>query len=98
MPFVILAALVSLGLAAAAWSRPRSLLLLLILAGTMLAFAALDVREVFHQNDENQTGLAVLAGVVAVLHFAAGIVAGLMARDAARSQPGAAGPAATMEA
>jgi hypothetical protein len=76
VPFVILAALVSLGLAAAAWTHPVSLLLLVV-AGTMLAFAALDVREVFHQNDEGQTGLAVLVGVVAALHLTAGEVIGL---------------------
>jgi hypothetical protein len=82
VPFVVLAALVSVGLAIAAWLRPRWLLLLLVIVATMLAFALLDVREVFHQSDENQTGLAVLAAVIAVLHLAAASVAGLMSRAA----------------
>jgi hypothetical protein len=86
VPFVVVAALASLGLAAAAWARPRWLPLLLVVAATMLAFAALDVREIFHQNDEGQTGLAVLAAAVAALHVAAGTVAGLMARQAARAR------------
>jgi hypothetical protein len=97
VPFVVLAALVSLGLAAAVWWRPRWLALLVVVAATMLAFTALDVREIFHQNDEGQTGLAVLAGAVAALHLAVAIVAGLMARAAAGAPPGPAGPAATME-
>jgi hypothetical protein len=46
----------------------------------MLAFAALDVREVAHQLIESRTGLGVLAGAVAVLHAAAATVAGRLAR------------------
>jgi hypothetical protein len=84
VPFVALAALVSLGLAVAAWLRPRWVLLLLVIVVTMLAFALLDVREVFHQSDESQTGLAVLAAVIAALHLAAAAVAGLMGRQARR--------------
>jgi O-antigen ligase len=83
-PFVALAVLASLGLAAAAWLRPRWLLLLLVVAATMLAFAALDVREIFHQQDESRTGLAVLAAAIAALHLAAATVAGLMSREARR--------------
>jgi hypothetical protein len=45
-----------------------------------LAFAVLDVREVFHQVDENRAGLAMLAGAVAALHVSAAVVAGRMAR------------------
>jgi hypothetical protein len=94
VPFVVLAVLASFGLAAAAWSRPRSVLLLVAVAGAMLAFAALDVREVFHQNDEAQTGLAVFAGAVAALHLAAALVAGLMALQATSQRPGAPAPLA----
>ncbi len=47
----------------------------------MVAFAALDGREVFHQLDADRTGLAVLAGVVALLHLSAATVAGVMPRD-----------------
>jgi hypothetical protein len=46
----------------------------------MVAFAALDVREVFHQIDEDDGGLALLAGVVAALHLVAAGVALLMRR------------------
>jgi hypothetical protein len=80
VPFVLLAALVSLGLAAAVWTRPRNLLVLGVAAAAMVLFAVLDVREVFHQIDENRTGLAVLAGVVAALHLAAATAIGLLAR------------------
>jgi hypothetical protein len=77
-PFVALAAAASIALALAAWRRP-SAAVLLALAAAMLAFAALDVREVAHQLSENRTGLALLAGAVAVLHAAAAAVAGRLA-------------------
>ena len=80
VPFIVLAALASLALAAAVWTRPRSLLVLGVVAAAMLVFAALDVREVFHQIDESRTGLAVLAGVVAALHLAAAAATALLAR------------------
>ena len=67
-PLVVLAVLGSLALAAGVWLRPDLRALLLVVAGAMLAFAALDVREVFHQIDESNEGIAALAGVVALLH------------------------------
>jgi hypothetical protein len=82
VPFVVLAAVASIVLALAAWFRPRMVLLLLAIAGAMLVFALLDVREVFHQSDESRTGLAVLAAVIATLHASAVVVAGMMARGA----------------
>jgi hypothetical protein len=82
VPFVALAAASSLLLALGAWMRPRWVLLLVGIAAAMLAFAALDVREVFHQGDESQTGLAVLAAFVALLHLGAAVVAGAMGRAA----------------
>ena len=85
-PFVALAAAASLLLALGAWLRPRWLLLLVGIAAAMLVFAALDVREVFHQSDESRTGLALLAGFVALLHLGAAVVAGIMGR-AARGAP-----------
>ena len=88
-PFVALAAIFSVALAAAAWVRPRWVALLAVIALVMVAFAALDVREVFHQQDEDETGLAVLAGVIAALHLAAGAVAALMARRADAAEDGA---------
>jgi hypothetical protein len=72
-PFVVLAAVFSLGLALAVWLRPEWRLLLALVAAAMVVFAALDVREVVHQVDEDNGGLAVLAGVVAALHLAAAV-------------------------
>ena len=46
----------------------------------MLAFAALEVREVAHQIAENRTALAVLAGAVAALLATAAALAGQLAR------------------
>jgi hypothetical protein len=83
-PFVALAAAASLLLALGAWLRPRWLLLLALIATAMLVFAALDLREVFHQSDESRTGLAVLAGFVALLHLTAAGVALTMCRGARR--------------
>ena len=74
-PFVTLAAAVSLGLAALAWLRPRAVPLLALVAVAMLAFAALDVREVVHQLDIDESALAVKAGAIAALHGAAAVVA-----------------------
>ena len=45
----------------------------------MLAFALLDVREVFHQLDEDHDGLTLLAALVATLHLASAAVAALLA-------------------
>jgi hypothetical protein len=81
-PFVVLAALASAALAAAAWVRPGWLLLLVAIGLTMAVFAALDVRELAHQLDDNREGLALLAGVVAALHLAVVAVATAMARGA----------------
>ena len=67
-PFVALAALASLALALAAWLRPGSVALLAFVALAMLVFAVLDVREVVHQSDIDETGLAVLAAFIAALH------------------------------
>lgn len=90
LPFVVVAALLSLGLAAGAWVRPRSTPLLVVLVVAMLAFAALDVREIVHQSDESRTGLALLAGLVAALHLAAAATGAQMTRDsrtAGRAEP-----------
>jgi hypothetical protein len=82
VPFVVLAAVASIAVALAAWFRPRMVPLLLAIAGAMLVFALLDVREVFHQSDESRSGLAVVAVVIATLHASAVVVAGMMARGA----------------
>ena len=69
-------------LALGVWLRPAWGLLLAVVFVVMVGFAALDVREVFHQLDEDDRGLALLAGVVAALHLAAAGVALLMGRAA----------------
>ena len=97
-PFVTVAALSSLLLALAAWLRPRLVPLLWLTALVMLAFAALDIREVIYQADLDETGMAVLAGAVAVLHALAALVAGAMAARARRASVGGPGSARTMAA
>jgi len=95
-PFVTLAALTSLALAAAGWLRSGTVPSLVLIAAAMLAFAALDVREVVHQLDIDETALAVLAGVVAALHAAAALVAAAMASHARNAPGGSPGAGATM--
>jgi hypothetical protein len=56
--------------------RPGWLPLLLLIVVAMAFFAVLDVREVFHQLDEDKTGLAMLAALVAALQLAAAGLAG----------------------
>ena len=94
-PFVVLAVLASLALALAARARPSSTPVLITVSLAMLAFAAFDLREVFHQADESKTGLEVVAGVVAALHLAAALVAAVMLRRASEKS---AGPASEVTA
>lgn len=94
--FVALAALVSLALACAAWLRPQLALLLALVAVTMLAFTALDIREVFHQLDVSEDGLAVLAAAIACLHGGGAVAAAVMAARARRRPGGTPAPAGTM--
>jgi hypothetical protein len=82
-PLVVLAVVGSLALALAAYVRPGWRPLLLVIAIAMLAFAALDVRELVHQLDESNGGVAVIAAVVAALHLAASGVAWRQAPPAA---------------
>ncbi len=79
-PLVVLAVLAGLGLAALTatrFGRLRGFLLAVVLV--MLAWAALDLREVLHQLDESRTGVALVAMMVAVLHLAAAAVSGRLA-------------------
>jgi hypothetical protein len=71
-PFVILAVLASLGMAAAVWLA-RAPWIFLLVAAAMIAFAVFDIAEVFHQVDRSEGGIAALAGLVAALHLAAGL-------------------------
>lgn len=70
---------VSLVLAALAF-RSSNRLVFVITALFALVFAVLDGRELFRQLDENRTGLAVLAGVITLLHLGAAGIAGWEAR------------------
>jgi len=85
-PLVVLAVAFSLALAVAVWVRPELAALLVVIALAMLAFAALDVRELFHQVDENESGLAVFAGLVAALHAAAAGLAFKLERNLRRGR------------
>lgn len=57
------------------------------IALTMLAFTALDIREVTHQLHESRSGLAAFAAAIALLHLLAAAAALLTTREA-RSQSG----------
>jgi hypothetical protein len=82
-PLIVLAVLAGIALAVLAASqigRLRGFLLgVMIIA---LAWAVLDIREVVHQIDESRTGIALVAGAVAVLHLATAVVSGRLARHA----------------
>ena len=80
-PLVVLAVLAGLALSVAAASELRRRAWFLATVGIVaLAWAVLDVRELFHQLDESNGGIAAVAAVVAVLHFAAAAVAGVSER------------------
>ena len=90
IPLVVVAVLLSLVLAAAVIGV-RSRGLLPGVAVIMVAFVALDIREITHQVSESRPGLAALAATVALLHLLAAASA-LQAWRAAlhppmRSQP-----------
>lgn len=89
VPFVVLACLLSLALAALAWLRPRWLPGLVLTAGVIAAFGVLDIREALHQSDEHRAGLMILAAVIAALHLAAaGVAVAMAARRDAQDSPG----------
>jgi hypothetical protein len=73
-------------------------LLLTGVALAMLAFALLDIAEVFHQAEIDEAGLVALAGVIAALHFAAAAVAAHMAMQSRGSRPASAERAGTTPA
>jgi hypothetical protein len=86
-PLVVLAVLGGLAMAAAvAGGAGRRRAFLLAVAVIGLVWAALDVREVFHQLDESQTGVALIAIAVTALHIAvAGVSASLTRRESVLS-------------
>lgn len=73
-PMVVLAVVLSLALAAATWRSDRKWILLLT-AMFATAFAALDVAELSHQIKESAATIAVVAGIIAILHAAAALLA-----------------------
>jgi hypothetical protein len=79
-PLIVLAIVASLLLAAGCWFRPEWRWMLVVTAFAMAAFAVLDLREVIHQLEESDTGLAFVAGAVATLHVAAAVTAVVLAR------------------
>jgi len=88
-PLIVLAVVAGLGLAAAAATglgRRRGFLVAVALIA--LGWAALDVRQVFHQLDEANTGIAVVAMVVAALHLAAAAVGGRLAQQGRTASSG----------
>lgn len=90
-PFVVLAAVASVALAVAAWRNPRRGSMLWLVVVAMLAFMALDIREVVHQAGVAHAGLFALAATAALLHLAAAAVAGAMRaqrRSAMAPSPG----------
>ena len=70
----MLAVIVSIALAAATWRSDRKLVLL-VTALFAAMFAALDVAELSHQIKESAATIAVIAGVIAVMHAAAALLA-----------------------
>ena len=89
-PLILLAVIAGLALVAlVAAPLGRRPAVLLAIAATAIAWAALDVREAVHQIDESRTGIAMLAIGVAALHLAAAAVA---ARLAARERANVASP------
>ena len=82
-PLIVIAVVLSLALAAAVIAVGSPLLLPLV-ALIMLAFAALDIRELTHQLHESRPGLAALAATVALLHLVAAVTALMAWRAPAR--------------
>jgi hypothetical protein len=83
---VVGAVLTSVLVAAAVWWRPRRVVLLAA-AGFCLAATAFDIREVAHQASSDHPGLATLAVLIAALHAGAALVAIIAAR-ARQVRPG----------
>jgi hypothetical protein len=77
IPAIIGGTAVMLLLAAGVWwGRSRGWLLAVIVAGILFALA--DTREVAHQVDESQVGIAAISGVLIALHLAAAAAAGVL--------------------
>ena len=73
-PMVVLAVALSIALAAATWRSDRKWILL-VTALFAAAFAALDVAELSHQIKQSAATIAFIAGIIALLHAAAALLA-----------------------
>jgi hypothetical protein len=76
----IIAVVLSLLLAAAVWLRLWPRLVLLAVFAFALVFAAGDARELVHQLDESNNGLAAVAAIVLALHLVTAAIAGILLR------------------
>jgi hypothetical protein len=85
VPAILGAVTVALVLAAAVWWR-RERLWLWATLGFGIVFAAGDVREVVHQLDESNAGVAVVAGVLVMAHVAIAVLAGLLLARRAQAE------------
>jgi hypothetical protein len=71
----VLAVIASLLLGLGVWLGRRPRFVLLLVAGFGLAFAVGDARELVHQLDESNAGLAAIAAVLIGLHLAVTVLA-----------------------
>jgi hypothetical protein len=74
VPLVVAGVVVSVALAVDVWLR-RDRWLLWTAGGFAAVFAVLDVAELVHQIEENRTGIAIIAAIVAIMHAAGAAVA-----------------------
>ena len=74
----IVAVVLSVLLAAALLLRRRTRLVLLAVVAFGLVFAAGDAREVVHQLDDSNSGLATIAAILIALHLAVAALAGAL--------------------
>ena len=81
---VTVAVVVSLLLAAAVWRRPRRPVLA-VAAVFAIGATVFDIAEVSHQVHEERVGIAALAVLVALLHLAAAVAAGVLLRTGSRT-------------
>jgi hypothetical protein len=89
----IVAVVVSFLLAVAVWLRIRPRWVLPAVAVFGLVFAAGDAREVVHQLDESNNGLATVASILIALHLAIGVIAALLLRPGSSARAVASSPA-----
>jgi hypothetical protein len=95
LALTIVAVVASLLLALAVWLGRWSRPLLLLVAGFGLVFAAGDARELVHQLDESNAGIATIAAIlIGLLHLAvAALATALFLRSADTDRSAAAEPA-----